>query len=255
MFEQILLESEQKELLAYLVETMRSIPREQRSKFIVSQSNGGDELIYPGYPSKNRKIFIGDVEVLAHARLVTITQVSPYTINVNILPQGLAYYDHMKRQAAQPTANVETAMRMYLDSTTFQQKYPQAYKKWAQAEEMLWSSDSIDQLTTIGHLSREAFQEFAAALVIQQGLQDIDPNKAHDVNRIKAVLDKLANQLAQTEKPFLNALLEYWGVVSDLIQRQEHGAQKEGTELVWEDARRVVFHVAIVMFELDKAVV
>jgi hypothetical protein len=37
------------------------------------------------------------------------------------------------------------------------------------------------------------------------------------------------------------------------VQRQEHGAQKEGRPLVWEDGRRVVFQTAIVMFELDRA--
>ncbi|HEY5138338.1 MAG TPA: hypothetical protein VIJ25_03330, partial [Methylococcales bacterium] len=151
--------------------------------------------------------------------------------------------------------NIEAAMKMYLDSKNFQQKYSQAYKKWAQAEEMLWSSDSADQLTTIGRLSREAFQEFAEALMIQQGLQDVDPIKANDVNRVKAVLDNRANQLAKTERSFLKALLEYWRVVSVLVQRQENGAQKEGKELVWEDARRVVFNVAIVMFEVDKAMI
>jgi hypothetical protein len=47
-------------------------------------------------------------------------------------------------------------------------------------------------------------------------------------------------------------LLAYFGTVSDLIQRQEHGAQKEGEGLMWEDARRVVFQTALVMFELDR---
>ncbi len=34
--------------------------------------------------------------------------------------------------------------------------------------------------------------------------------------------------------------------------RQEHGAQKESETLQWEDARRVVFQTAMVMFELDR---
>ena len=253
MFEQILLEPEQKELLAYLVETIRSIPRDKRSKFIVLQSNLGDVLHYPGLPGRNRKIFLGDVEVLGREGLVFVTQGLQNTINVNLLPQGFAYYDRMNRMTGQPTANIEAALRMYLDSTNFQQKYSLAYKKWAQAEEMLWSSDSADKLTIIGHLSREAFQEFAEALVVQQGLHDVDPVKANDVNRVKAVLDNRASQLGKTERSFLKALLEYWKVVSALVQRQERAAQKEGKELVWEDARRVVFNVAIVMFEVDKA--
>jgi hypothetical protein len=67
------------------------------------------------------------------------------------------------------------------------------------------------------------------------------------------VLDLQAKQLGTTEKPFLDALLGYWGTVSDLIQRQEHGGQKEGQSLVWEDGRRVVFQTAVVMFEIDRS--
>src|SRR5439155_2241153 len=52
---------------------------------------------------------------------------------------------------------------------------------------------------------------------------------------------------------FLDALIGYWGAVSDLVQRQEHGGQREGAELTWHDARRVVFQVAMVMFEVDSA--
>ena len=197
---------------------------------------------------------MGDMEVLANEGLVAITYGSRGTPNVNLVPRGLAYYDELKHSAGQPTANVEAAIRSYLDTETFQQKYPQAYKKWTQVEEMLWSSDSKEQFTIIGHLCREAFQEFATSLIDHNGLQVADSNKAHDVNRIKAVLNHHASQIATTERPFLDALLAYWGTVSDLVQRQEHGGQKEGRELAWEDARRVVFHVAIVMFEVDKAI-
>lgn len=52
----------------------------------------------------------------------------------------------------------------------------------------------------------------------------------------------------------LDALVVYWGTVHDLAARQEHGAAK-AVPLVAEDARRVVFQTAIVMFELDRAFV
>jgi hypothetical protein len=51
------------------------------------------------------------------------------------------------------------------------------------------------------------------------------------------------------------AIIGYWGAVSDLAQRQEHGAQKEGDPLTLEDSRRLVFHTAFVMYELDRLVV
>jgi len=253
MYENILLEPEQKDLLVYMVETMRSIPRDQRTKFIVQQSHDGHILIYPGYSDKNRKISIGDMDILAKEGLIDITYVSNGTPNVNLMPQGFAYYDELKRSAGQPIANVEASIRSYLNAETFQQKYPQAYNKWAQAEEMLWNSDSKNQLTTIGHLCREALQEFAALLVAHNNMQNTDPDKSHSMNRIRDVLKNYSNNIATTVRPFLDALLTYCGTVIDLVQRQEHGGQKEGQELNWEDARRVVFHVAIVMFEVDKA--
>jgi len=83
---------------------------------------------------------------------------------------------------------------------------------------------------------------------------NIDREKAHTVARLKAVFESRANQMGQTERDFLSALVVYWGTVSDLIQRQEHGAHKEGESLGWQEARRVVFHVAFVMYEIDRAI-
>lgn len=54
-------------------------------------------------------------------------------------------------------------------------------------------------------------------------------------------------------RAFLDALLAYWGTASDLVQRQEHGNQKVGAALLWEDGRRVVFQTAMVMYEIERA--
>jgi hypothetical protein len=51
----------------------------------------------------------------------------------------------------------------------------------------------------------------------------------------------------------LDALVTYWGTVSDLVQRQEHGAAKEGEPIGREDARVTVFQTAMVMFECSRA--
>ena len=77
------------------------------------------------------------------------------------------------------------------------------------------------------------------------------PDKSRDINRIQAVVDQRRSQLGTTAA-LLDALVSYWRVVSGLVQRQEHGAQKEGRPLVWEDGRRVVFQTAIIMFEVDR---
>jgi len=135
----------------------------------------------------------------------------------------------------------------------FKLRYPDAYDKWASAEDLLWKTDSEQQLTTIGHLCREAVQKFATALVAHYQPSNVTEDKAKTIARVKAVLDMQGAKMGTREKRFLEALLSYWGTVNDLIQRQEHGAQKEGQQLVWEDGRRIVFQTAVVMFEIDKA--
>lgn len=84
-----------------------------------------------------------------------------------------------------------------------------------------------------------------------------DPNveldKAKTVSRLRTVLGE--RKLSEKLRAFLDALITYWGTVSDLVQRQEHGALREGEPLKWIDARRVVFQTAIVMLEIDAALV
>ncbi len=116
---------------------------------------------------------------------------------------------------------------------------------------MLWDSDSDRQLTTIGHLCREAIQEFTTSLVEYYRPSEVDPNKAHDIARLRAVLSLHTSHLGTREKAFIAALITYWQAVSGLIQRQEHGTQKHGSDLVLEDGRRVVFQTSIIMFEID----
>ena len=50
---------------------------------------------------------------------------------------------------------------------------------------------------------------------------------------------------------FLDAFVALWGTVSDLAQRQEHGTQGNALPLGWDDGRLLVFHVMVVMFEID----
>ena len=148
---------------------------------------------------------------------------------------------------------VESTIMDYLNADPFRERYPDAHQKWTQASERLWASDSEHELTVIGHLCRESMQAFATALVERHEPPAVDPDRQLVVARIRAVLDLHRDQLGATELPFLDALLVYWGTVSDLVQRQEHGAQREGKPLIWEDGRRVVFQTANVMFEIDRS--
>lgn len=247
-----MLEKEQEELLAEMVEFERNIHKEKRHKFIVSSSNSGDTLLYPGH-RLNKKIYLGDIETLAREGLLASSYNSQGASTFDITPLGFRYYEFLKQKQEKPIERLQTIVRNYILNDDFAQIYPIAYDKWINADNLLWKSDSEKQFTTIGHLCREALQEFANYLIEKYNPEFENKNKAHDIARIKAVLDVLSTRLGKTEKPFLDALITYWGTVSDLVQRQEHGGQKEGKPLVWEDARRVVFQTALVMFEFGKS--
>ena len=96
-------------------------------------------------------------------------------------------------------------------------------------------------------------QEFTDALARQHNPASAELDKTKTVARLRSVLSLYLAKIGAKEKSFLDALVAYWGTVADLAQRQEHGAQKEGDPLVWEDARRVVFQTLVVMFEIDRA--
>jgi hypothetical protein len=253
MVDQIPLLSEQQDLLAKLVEASRNVPAAEREQFIYAPTFGNSEVQHPGLPATRLPAYAGDLDVLEGEGLLNVAHRQHGTRLFDVTPRGFQVYEELRRHADTPHRQVEGDLMRYLDSDAFQRSYPEAYRKWSQAAELLWGSDSEQQLTMVGHLCREAMQEFATALVDRHQPPGVDTDKARDVARIRAVLDQHKPRLGTTAAPFLDALLAYWGTVTDLVQRQEHGAQKEGRQLVWEDGRCVVFQTAVVMFEIDRA--
>jgi hypothetical protein len=168
-----------------------------------------------------------------------------------VQPQGIQFYEETKRSSP-ALQTLEDELRHFIGAREFQESHPTAFAKWEQAASLLWAADSAQQLSTIGHLCREALQEFAASLADLErvDVSTIEPSKT--VSRLKAVLAGRAATLGTTEAAFLEALISYWGTVSDLVQRQEHGAQRERGPLVWEDARRVVFQSCVLMYEVTR---
>lgn len=248
MVSNILLELEQKELLIALVEAARNVEREKRQKFLFIQVMGGAWIQHDGL-REQLNAYEGDIQALANEGLLDVTY-NRSTWGFDVTPRGFKYYTHLKEQLGQPIQQIESSIRAFIHADSFQKKYPVVYQKWAEAEKLLWSTDSQQQLTTIGHLCREAVQEFATALVERYQPPGVTENKASTVARMKAVFAVQNGKIGVTVKPLLEALLSYWGAANDLIQRQEHGGQKEGQPLMWEDGRRVVFNTAIVMFEI-----
>lgn len=253
-FETILLEDRQKELLLELVRAEHLVPQERRAEFIVSKTMGQPpSVIHEGLPG-GLSIRISDIESLADEKMLRTGTTPGGWVNFSITPFGLKYSQWLREESGEPVQRVTSEIRSYIISEVFKSRYPLAYEKWAQAEAALWGEDSASQLTTIGHLCREALQEFTSIVVERVQPPKVNTDKTKTLARMKAILDYLAGQLGTTEGPFLDALMVYWGTLGDLVQRQEHGAQKEGKPLEWEDARRVVFQTAVVMFEIDHAI-
>lgn len=251
MIENILLESEQRELLSALIEAARNVPSDKREPFFVYGTKGqvNYQVHHPGLPNGMREAYPGDLQALLQAHLLykSMSDESAYEIT----SAGFQYYAELKQHMGEPLERIQELAKSYLQSPDFQKKYPLAYQKWVKAESLLWSTDSEVQLTTIGHLCREVVQEFATSLVNQYSPPEVDKDVARTEARIRAVLNHTRQSISTRVMPFLDALVVYWRKVIDLIQRQEHGGLKEGEPLVWEDGRRVVFQTLVVMFEID----
>lgn len=253
-FDGIRLEKEQKELLFKIVEASRNLPNGKRSEFFVIRGSGNTWLQHGGLLNKEIEFYYNDLEVLNRYGLLQVTHNNQYGIvRFDIHPSGIDCYKHLKKHLEEPIDRIEEEFRNYLDKADFRTEYPESYGKWSEAESLLWESDSNQQLTTIGHLCREAMIEYIDNLVKQINPPDADSNKSSTKNRLKSILKYKAHKLGKTENFFLEALYNFWESVSDLIQRQEHGAKKEREKLVWEDGRRLVFQTMVVMYEIDKA--
>lgn len=251
-FERVLLLDEQRELLVRVVDAWRRQPRDDRQKFLMLSVSGGELLMHPGIKKGDERVAQEDIETLIQKGLLSGRYTRKDTIQFHVTPEGFAYYEYLKTAGGQPVERVESEISKYVSAERFTQLYPEASAKWNEAEELLWKDDSVRHLTTVGHLCREAMQEFASALVERFQPTDVSANKAHDVNRIKAVIKHRRQRLGDGRTAFLEALIAYWGTLSDLVQRQVHAGAKEAEPVTWEDARRTVFQTLVVFYEFDR---
>ena len=239
------LEPEQRQLLAEMVAVEHDLPREQRRWFLVRVLEGD----FLEGPARQRKVIAADLDELVYAGYLRRDVHDNYVIS----PAGRAFYAEMQQQSGEPAQRADAAIRRYLDGEAFRSAYPGAYDLWTEAEDLLWRADSQRELTTIGHKAREAVQMFAAEAVERYKPPVVEPNPALVNKRLGAVIAGALPNLPDARVEVLKRLGDYSEAVVELVQRQEHGAQKEGEPLTWSDARRVVLHVAFVMFEFSAA--
>jgi hypothetical protein len=79
---------------------------------------------------------------------------------------------------------------------------------------------------------------------------DANPDAAKTLDRLSAVIKQHHPALGERRRRLFDALFNYWRVAIEIVQRQEHGGQREGEQLEWEDGRRAVFHTGVVMIEV-----
>ena len=157
-----------------------------------------------------------------------------------------------KRHAERQRAVNALLFDPYFEDLGLQLRFPKAHSRWSAAAELL-AEDPERHGTRIGHDCREAMQDFAFELEQWFGPPSRE-SRTRTVQRIRAVLDANPSRSASVQA-HLNALLSFWGTLSDLAQRQEHGATREREALTADDARRLVLQTLILMHELDDTLV
>jgi hypothetical protein len=138
----------------------------------------------------------------------------------------------------------ESGIAEYISAEGFRRRYRGAYQKWVDAHQLLETAPER-QATTIGHLCREAIIEFSDQLAREY---DVGPFEAMKTKaKIRAVFAQ-RDDVSRTLRRSLEALLDYWESLIELVNRQEHGRK-----LSADDGRAIVFQTMLVMREIDLA--
>ncbi len=244
-------EPEQEKLLTLLVEAYRNVPSEKREPFRATRDNEGTSLHHPGLPGRTVPLNWEDLDTLARYGMVTVHSPGENMRSFTVSPDGFEHYSQM--HGGEPAGQVEEETLSYLDSREFRESHPEAYDHLSRAAEGLRSGDTDQNCTEIGHHCRNALMAFADSLLSRYRSEGPTDDRTKTEGRLRAVVAPIRPTLGSKASDFLDALIAYWRAVSNLAMRQDHGANREDEEHTWEDARRLVFQTAVVMFEIDRA--
>lgn len=239
------MEPEEEALLRTLVESSRSVPRDQRGGFLVLHMDNATLVRHAG---------LGTVPLDEHALrdledrgFIRVTNRRRNAYAFDLRKEALGAYEALMESLAGSIEFVATEAIIYVSERLTAPPFDKATEQWRRAQDMLWTDNP--SWSEVGHNLREAMMSFAGAAVALTTGQAAEGDPAKTVDRIRAAL---ARGAAKRSDSLAKSLVAIWGTASDLVQRLEHGAAKEGEELTFEDARAAVFAVAFAMSEIAR---
>jgi hypothetical protein len=238
------LNDRQERLLRRLVELSKKIPDGESTEFWYIETLGSNSISLAGEELKG--INPVDLLELQYSSLITHTRGSKGANSYAVTNRGFEYV----ARATTPASVVEEAVTLV--TTRLPKEFDTAHGLIDAAAKKLPLAKTENDFSEIGHKCREALQEFAAVLYAQQippDEQTVLP-KDKTVEHIRAVLEHWKPKLGETTTSLLDAILVYWGTVSDQVQKIEHRGQTASRPLTWNDARRAVRHTYLIMTEI-----
>jgi hypothetical protein len=240
------IDPEVEELLVRFADASMTVPRPQR-QFFVSRSFGAGVTVQGAGLEGEVEVAPQDLSELDRSNLIKVTNVNVRgTYEFFITSDGYSHVERIKGRVDPIAAIGQTAVD-YIDSADFAVRHPVAHEKFRVATRYA-SEDPRGHATRIGHDCREALQAFAEDLVRDRALT---PEKPGTFAAIGATITHHKTDLGERKAELLHGLAQLWQAANGLAQRQEHGESKERS-LDAEDARRVIWYVGLVMYELDR---
>jgi hypothetical protein len=248
------LEAHQNILISTIIEAHRSLPIGKRTEFLVTTDSSGTSMMHPSLPNNSLDVSTVDLKMLDSAEYIKIESNVNSNASFSFYPtsKGIKYYEYLKQNNIGTFQQIDNEVRNYLTNSNFPLIYPLAFAKWKEANNLLWQAENQINCSTIGHLCRESVQEFLDIIISKYNLANKYPDKAHTKNRFEGIINYNKGTLGKTLPKFIEAIADYWNCLIEIIQRQEHSGLKDGEELGFEDARRVVFHTAILFYEVNR---
>lgn len=244
---------ESEDLLVQLVERSRSRPKNERTMTAITRVPSPVVVLADGENLPVDHQSLRDLEV--NGMICRTGTGALDSFGFYVTPLGLRVYAEIRQRGVSPQERVERVSRRYLEDESFKREYPRTADKIQVADAALWSSDE-GQLTVVGHTCREAMQAFAGEVLDRLEVAPDDPDTQHTVARMKQAIAAIRGRpvVGDAEGELLEALFHYWGLVADVVQRQEHGGQREKEPVTQEDARRALFQTINVTNEIARTV-